>query len=1533
MGIKMFDRANPVNKQTEIFQDISGGINTELADEVMGDNERRMIVNLDIDSGGYAKKRPGLRRIPWVTQLIWAKLEQEQKNGNIDDLTSLLVSDVIQFYDGANYVVNYITNKGLVVLILTSDMLPVNTNAKTGNIISQDITVVQPVQFYKDILYNVRISDYSTQYILVSSVYRFTPDYTDFVGEKQVRYFSWCPIHDPNGINQLKKGWVEACEQNETPISQTFYGETDTTNISSVSISLVTDSNLVDNFFIGNKKTWEQDSDYYCYEIDSDNASAMFIQCKDIRNEKIIWKRYIENAVNGNYLYEDKVYNVFISVDENGNYPFFTIVYGLDDGVKNITYNNTGARNLNTPWDRSYTISMNVVVDRFNIIDTGITRVQNFPKYMTTAPFGFSAIDIKVNCQAIIYNSSGFEQSINTQSKVINGKNYINIGSRVATNVNSSQDNVPYYKSTISKTNRTFYIEDGCIPIPVNCTRWPFNISKGWNTSSKMNLLSIAAVWDYENQPTNYQGNTTDRNIFYSAFLMELTDHLRGSIGEQSFSNSINYNNVGFSGLSLSSTALLWRNKTYVRYLKSLGKGAYRTLSNGNSNFSVAPMLMSTTNYYVRNSVTNDSVQETNVGIYFCNGYDNNNAQAPWQPREDTGLNIPFNFYDASTATSTYTHSIASDTTTNPSFDSQDSYFTTLTTTDTGRNTSLNSYFIDAKGPNLGELYKTYLGYWSRINSISYDVVFKKSTVNLGGISLYQYNGFNNMTFCWLNKHTHHVLAYKPNPIAFYKLASFLNNRSNVIRFKLSAFFSKKEIQKLLEDKYNIVSFSTVYLYDNNTVSSPINVGIQDYNSIDFLEELMSIENWEQELIEVHYLYFYRYCFKVKIILQIPTNDQTVYNERVLLELQPKDYNIKAIQDGVIKMSFETITGAKAENPALFTQQQYTIPNVNDYSYLWYNLCNFNVRVTGLTPDIKDKNKYPFLPEKMLQYPNTESADNSPITLSSIIPVNNVLFKPGDNQRYQIFWSENLLQTNRRDKIWVNWYIGSLDDYNSMITEDGYRTSTSINWLEMKTGQSGDTPNYQQLSSLRNEMVNNKRVWYSDINIPSSNKIILVQFNMITSKRDNVNEKDPATYRSTSIKVDPASTTETKIDVPSIFDQFVATNKLITFKSSLVSYGKTNKLFFSEISNPTYFPLKWVLEMPTNEAVTSCSIFQNQLVVSTENRKFYISGNSFDDVDNPFQIHSITQEAGAVNSESEHAFQDRLYFHDSSGFKALKNLYSTSDKEFNYETMDVRIKSLIPKDIDNMLMVVLNDKLYIHYPASRSIIVYNAKLKNFTTYQSSVMNFKKMYVVNGKLYCISAEQGMSSNMFKIWYFDEDTYVDDWNPEEDGYKTIWLPFEDNKAHRVQDGVLFECYIKTKNIDLGYPYHSKKLNEITVTTSTDKLTTVIQPEIEFDDNRVNYSMNLYRDLMGKLVYEINNPDAIVIRTGTKLDTTWVLGSNKLGDQNVTQHKINIGKAARTFALGLRHKYPLPITFMNFNIRYSLLLNRANSSKKIS
>lgn len=1560
MGVKMFDRADPSQKQTEIFQDISGGVNTEIADEAMPDNQRRAIVNLDIDSGGYAKKRPGLHRIPWITTLIWSKLNSEYKNGNIDDLTSLLVTDVYMFYDGANYVVNYITNKGLVVLILTSDMMPVNTNASTGAILSDDVQVVQPVQFYKDIVYNVRISDYSTQFILISSVYRITPDYTITDDEKQVRYYSWCPIQDPLGPNQLTKGWVEACEQDDEPISQTFYGETNTTVVTSTTLSLVNSADLVNNFYIGNKSDWTDDSDFYYYTAGPNpngilnGAVTLYFVCKDIRDESIVWEQDVISSVTKNPIPISDIYNMYIVVDATGKATSLYVAYRVDDSSyspvawdgSQIKFYGSGLWANDRGWNGKGIVKRNLCIEKFNIGSNSLTVADKYPIKGTTNPQAFST---KQNSFMVGWRTfSGIGYTYNATEKPKNS--YIALGATLGTG------KMIYGTMEPTKNNRSFYIEEGVICIPTYC-------AGGSSTSKNGQFYGI--LWDYSDQLNNSNDGSdkqitvgTGNNDFQndiipavSSGFIKLVDGIQGAIflGDRVYTGTDSYDNTATS--SLGSSSFFNNQNPIIRYVKNYGLYA-NNVSGWNSGNPVGKSCA----YVVDSCGLAATYGGGYIGEsrYYASSVDGETHSSPLtvqcvafltddliSPAFNDGLESAFiksiyNPYNTiNPSTTQYACLKSTSNSTSPNFTDQESYFSTIATTSTNSVTNIQWDSLDATGPNLGDLYKNYLGYWSSLGAASFDVVFEKTILEMSNISTpsKDYNGFKNVTFTWLSKFEQEVIAYTPNPIAFFKIANVLPNYAPVKTYKLSDFFNQDEIQSVYDNQFSLVDFSMNFYYNNNTKAKPVEFEVADYNVLNFIEDLLSVENWDQQLIEVSYLVFSNYCFNVKVTVKIPTNSEsTTFKEIILVDFVPDNYDITTVQDGVIKMFFEMITGAKADNPSLFTQQQYTIPNINDFGYLWYNLSNFNVRVTGLTPNTDDPTIYPFLPPELVQYPTTQSSDNSPFMLSSIVPVNSIILKPGDNQRFQVFWAENVDSTYDRNLLWANWYIGSMDDYNAMITQDDYSTSNSLNWVQIKSA-----PNTFESSKVLQFQNNDQgtRVWYADLNIPVSSQITLIQFNLIASKDTggSPNDKDPATYRSTSLQLDPASTTQTKIDTPSIFDQFVATNKLITYRSSLVSYGKTNKLFFSEISNPTYFPLKWVLEMPTNEAITCCTIFQNQLVVSTENQKFYVSGVSFDDQDNPFEIHSITQEAGAVNDQCEHSFQDRLFFHDSSGFKALKNLYSTTEKEFNYVTMDTDIKSLIPKDKTGMLIVTFEDKLYIHYPSNKSMIIYNAKLDNFTTYQSDIMNFKKIYVVNGMLYCISGAQGMGSDMFKIWYFDKDTYVDDWNPEEDGYETVLIPFENNIAHRVQKGVWYECYLKTKNLDLEYPYHWKKLNEITVTTATNQLTTIVNPEIEFDNNRINYTLDLYRDITGKLIYQIDNPDTLVIRTGTKIDNTWILGKTKLGDQETTQHQMNVGRPARTFALGLRHQYPLPVTFMNFNVRYGILKNRANTSRKIS
>lgn len=100
MAIKTFKKASPTNYTIEIYNDFSGGINTELADNETRDNQFRKLINFDMDQAGALKKRPGLYRIPFVQKLIKDKLIELVKQGKIDTIVDLRIQDCLPFFDG-----------------------------------------------------------------------------------------------------------------------------------------------------------------------------------------------------------------------------------------------------------------------------------------------------------------------------------------------------------------------------------------------------------------------------------------------------------------------------------------------------------------------------------------------------------------------------------------------------------------------------------------------------------------------------------------------------------------------------------------------------------------------------------------------------------------------------------------------------------------------------------------------------------------------------------------------------------------------------------------------------------------------------------------------------------------------------------------------------------------------------------------------------------------------------------------------------------------------------------------------------------------------------------------------------------------------------------------------------------------------------------------------------------------------------------------------------------------------------------------
>ena len=217
MGQKTFDSANPSVKQVDVYADFTGGINTEQAESNMKDNQFRNLVNFDLDLGGSLTKRPGLYRMPLIKEKMKEAMEKVFGSDLADVETRFQMLDCVEFFDGLNWVLNFISNVGLGVAILDADLKVIPFNGKPGT----DPNFV----FYKDIIHNVKISSYSDINILMTSKYIVQPSEYD-EKQKQIKMYSWNPIPKNLSVGlQNDKKWVEASSTLTDSTTDTYFGD------------------------------------------------------------------------------------------------------------------------------------------------------------------------------------------------------------------------------------------------------------------------------------------------------------------------------------------------------------------------------------------------------------------------------------------------------------------------------------------------------------------------------------------------------------------------------------------------------------------------------------------------------------------------------------------------------------------------------------------------------------------------------------------------------------------------------------------------------------------------------------------------------------------------------------------------------------------------------------------------------------------------------------------------------------------------------------------------------------------------------------------------------------------------------------------------------------------------------------------------------------------------------------------------------------------------------------------------------------
>lgn len=1405
MGKKTFNRANPALKQFEVYDDFSGGLNTEQSDNAIRDNTFRKIINFDIDKAGSLVKRPGLYSIPYVKELMNSKINEVINNreildgGNPVSLETLKVNDVVQFFDGKHWVFNYITTWGLFTLCLDSNMrLPIDLD-------DGETLLNTYVKFYPDkkdlqepINFKTKISKYNDIYVMIKSF--FSKAETTEDDKKQVKLYSWNPIKKViDGIKQIPS-WIEASEeQDDTKLKKwNDYGNNETVYITSNKINTIVDN--VNSFFqlesikpLSPEIAGMDTTVPYKVYLKEEALSTSIVKNFNGQESSIRLTKKDGSAISPSDIAQvcikDKdtlVVYLNISVKQHPNiiivklnenrleYDYTLPVFGVtrlsNRSSGGVTYYSDTFTTLEDGWGSAREKLLNINELRYVSRKGGKNRAQKIIHTSYGCPLYW---DFDFNIQSRTININTYDQNDMTGGDVLIGSeagdpngNLINVFQEI------SDKNIKCVGYGIVKTYMTYSTN------PPQYTR-VINKPNGWD-------FPLTTVSNYSS--TSFQEWKDNR--------YEISYDVK------------NYNIKSFSN-----------RKVIVGYDTS--KSGRRRLIGCNTDYDRT----------FENAMLNENTF----------AFANSTWEIKYKDKKDGPIRV----------------------------------------------SQIKSAFVDTDTFN-----------FSNVTKYNGPSLLKKNNV-----------AFDNID--WINPEDLFGVGSKE-------------------KFKTA-------LQNFTLGRVTDISFVGIYTVDNQSKS--LITELKKYEYLDFLQEIVKdkslgisvfkVDNKVQEVT----LYWKNNGVNQKLI-EISVN--TIDNfESIKQQLFNTLY---------FSLNYEYLPEGYTGQVLTFKQQKYYKPNLNDLTNLWYNLLLMSSFNSKTYPDIYDNKIHPYISSKLVDYPRTNDTGNRPIALFGIVPVNDVILQSGQ-QNFQLFYyagTDRDIKTNI-DKLIIAITTMSVDDYTAMINSEDYSTtgfsgsSTGSDEQKKVIGPKWETftsklskfDDDQDINAFKNNTQNNGgkgKPAIFNVKIPNSTSAYMLAV-QVAEKDDKQIQGQVvpklATVSETRIQFQP-NTSPIKENFAGLFDEFTTTTNLTTYSSHLVAYGNSNKLFFSDIATPSYFPLSRIIMLETPEAIQSATIFQNKLIVSTSNNRFYIGGSSFDSSTDPFSLKVVSTDSGIFAKKSEVAMGNYLYFLDSSGIKILKNLYGTADKEFSYETIDTPIKSMVPRDV-YACGVAYRDKYHICFPQYNMILVYNFNYKCWVSYESKYFNFSNMFVNDDKLY------GVDRFDFTIYEFRDDVFVDNWN-ETYGFEDIT---QNGTKLKVQKGEPIECYLETKSLDQAYVPHRKKydyalinanisgVNVLDENNNTVKYsgTGNIVPYIKVDNDEINYNFEIYKDDSNTYFYKETNPNSIMLLDNSVLSETLIVDKSTLGQNDYSYYFVPIRRTGNSIAFGLYYKDATALTLNSISLRYSL------------
>lgn len=416
---------------------------------------------------------------------------------------------------------------------------------------------------------------------------------------------------------------------------------------------------------------------------------------------------------------------------------------------------------------------------------------------------------------------------------------------------------------------------------------------------------------------------------------------------------------------------------------------------------------------------------------------------------------------------------------------------------------------------------------------------------------------------------------------------------------------------------------------------------------------------------------------------------------------------------------------------------------------------------------------------------------------------------------------------------------------------------------------------------------------------------------------------------SRSFKIVPVTFQREEVDVWRTVREFGHCFKSIKYKDRLIMYnGMSNEeiskfgnsisgnlLFYSDYNNPFYFPYTSIIEIntPLNEPIISVTPWNNTLVVSTENYKVYLTGDSFDKMTKKI----ISSQVGIISQRSEVSQGSGLIGLTKTGVQTLTQLYGSNDA-FKFKQTDAMLADLLSVPDTKAAAINLDGDYYISFPNRPQefkntesggtslkyvILVYYGDLGAWTKWSSPYFDIIKFFIKDKELY------GVRKNKAQVIKLDKKVYDD-------------------------IGESIPVVVKTKAYDLDFPHNIKKFKEIRLgvkTTSSDPLEVL---------TRVEADGNIIKDweLFEAVVHSDGSAFSTRVPNPTEFKTKLVSGRDALTYGNkisTTNQIVTFQTQAKSVIIGIEiiHEQKTYFLLENISIEFKLkkpIKNRGRTTR---